>query len=117
MTQVGLISLIFVSLLALILVLVMLTMLGLKRRCSKEVYRPVYSCGEGGTSDMLYTAQPSGSSHQPLNISYIDLYSHCNPATGDSHKLMVASEVSDNDNDDGNVFPCANILRKILIFG
>ena len=61
-TQVGLISLIFVSLLALILVLVMLTMLGLKRRCGKaEVYRPVYSCGEGGTSDMLYTAQPSSS--------------------------------------------------------
>ena len=111
MTQVGLISLIFVSLLALILVLVMLTMLGLKRRCGKaEVYRPVYSCGEGGTSDMLYTAQPS-SSHQPLNISYIDLYSHCNPATGDSHKLMV-SEVSlddddgdddDNDNDDDDL--------------
>ena len=90
--QVGLISLIFVSLLALILVLVMLTMLGLKRRCGKaEVYRPVYTCGEGGTSDMLYTGvQPST---QPLNISYIDLYSHCNPATGDSHKLMVASEV------------------------
>lgn len=86
------------SLLALILVLVMLTMLGLKRRCGKaEVYRPVYSCTEGGTSDMLYSGvqtQGPPSSHQPLNISYIDLYSHCNPATGDSHKLMVASEVS-----------------------
>ena len=100
--QVGLISLIFVSLLALILVLVMLTMLGLKRRCGKaEVYRPVYSCGEGGTSDMLYTAQPS-SSHQPLNISYIDLYSHCNPATGDSHKLMVSEVSLDDDEDDDN---------------
>ena len=100
MSQVGLISLIFVSLLALILVLVMLTMLGLKRRCGKaEVYRPVYSCqGESVASDMLYpqhTGPAPSTSHQPLNISYIDLYSHCNPATGDRHKLMVSSEVSD----------------------
>ena len=83
------VSLIFVSLLAVVMILVMVTMLGLKKRCGKaEMYRPVYSGGQPGGPDMYQ--------HQPLNISYIDLYSHCNPATGDNHKLLVAanSEVS-----------------------
>ena len=65
--KVGILSLVFVSILVLILGLVILTMLGLKKRCSKtEVYRPVYNCP--GESDLLYS--------QPRNISYIDLYSH-----------------------------------------
>ena len=53
------------------LLLVILTMLGLKRRSRKtEIYRPVHSCP--GESDLLYT--------QPRNISYIDLYGHCSTA-------------------------------------
>ena len=83
-------SLIFVSLLAVVMILVMVTMLGLKKRCGKaEMYRPVYSGHSVSQANDMYQ-------HQPLNISYIDLYSHCNPATGDNHKLLVAanSEVS-----------------------
>jgi len=86
--KVGLASLIFVSLLAVILILVMVTMLGLRRRCGKqEVYKPVYSCpGESGhtvQSDLMYQ-------NQPLNISYIDLYGHCNATKGDNHKPVVS---------------------------
>ena len=66
----------------------MVTMLGLRRRCGKqEVYKPVYSCpGESGhtvQSDLMYQ-------NQPLNISYIDLYGHCNATKGDNHKPVVS---------------------------
>ena len=93
---------IFVSLLAVVMILVMVTMLGLKKRCGKaEMYRPVYS-GHSQTGDMYQ--------HQPLNISYIDLYSHCNPATGDNHKLMVAAnEVSRH-----QTFCCKLTFYKLL---
>ena len=84
---------------ALILVLVILTLMGLKRRCSKtEVYRPVYNCQ--AESDLLYS--------QPRNISYIDLYTHklagAAPEVGtdvskESHTSsgLGSSEVSFND--------------------
>ena len=53
------------------------------------MYRPVYSC----TGDSGHSLQP-GQHQQNLNISYIDLYSHCSPAQPDTHNLMVtASEV------------------------
>ena len=70
--KVGLLSLVFVSILVVVLLLVITAMLGLKRRSSKtEVYRPVHGCP--GETDLLYSP--------PRNISYIDLYGHCSSQT------------------------------------
>ena len=79
--KVGLLSLVFASILVVVLLLVILTILGLKRRSSKtEVYRPVHSCG--GEADLLYS--------QPNNISYIDLYGHCSASqTGEVRSTLL----------------------------
>ena len=80
--KVGLLSLVFASVLVVVLLSVILTMLGLRRRAGKtEIYRPVHSCG--GEADLLY------SHSQPGNISYIDLYGHCSASqTGEVRSLL-----------------------------